>query len=265
MKAATTTFLCLSLFGINQVSHAENMYVFKDKSGNVLLTNVVNGNKKPKGNQFSQFNKTVKVTWYKDTNVHNYSNWGKNEAAVLPSFSKNKNAFDELIVSAANRHGVDAALMKAIMHTESSFNPNARSPVGAQGLMQLMPATAKRFHVTNAWNPAQNIEGAAKYLKFLLNRFGSRTELILASYNAGEGNVAKYNGIPPFRETQDYVKRVLSRYHNLYKNDSRLSTVTATTNTPASSLINRSNSTSRNSLNNSDAAYEATVYAALTH
>jgi soluble lytic murein transglycosylase-like protein len=196
------------------------MYVFKDSNGQVLLTNVVN-NDRPVGNNFQNFTKKVKVTYYADTNVHAYSNWGANEAAVPASGSRNKNSYDSLIIASALRHGVDPALMKAMMHTESGFNPNARSPVGAQGLMQLMPATARRFGVYNAWNPAENIEGAAKYLKFLQGRFGN-IQHVIASYNAGEGNVAKYGGIPPFRETRDYVQRVLSRYNNLYRNDPSL-------------------------------------------
>ena len=191
------------------------MYIYKDKGGQVLLTNV-----NPSGN-FDKFTKKVKVTYYADTNVHAYSNWGANEAAVPASGSRNKNSYDSLIIASALRHGVDPALMKAMMHTESGFNPNARSPVGAQGLMQLMPATARRFGVYNAWNPAENIEGAAKYLKFLQGRFGN-IQHVIASYNAGEGNVAKYGGIPPFRETRDYVQRVLSRYNNLYRNDPSL-------------------------------------------
>ena len=199
---------------------AGNMYVFKDSNGQVLLTNVVN-NDRPVGNNFQNFTKKVKVTYYADTNVHAYSNWGANEAAVPASGSRNKNSYDSLIIASALRHGVDPALMKAMMHTESGFNPNARSPVGAQGLMQLMPATARRFGVYNAWNPAENIEGAAKYLKFLQGRFGN-IQHVIASYNAGEGNVAKYGGIPPFRETRDYVQRVLSRYNNLYRNDPSL-------------------------------------------
>ncbi len=228
----TTAVIQLLFFGsftgsalLSTTANAGNMYVFKDNTGNVLLTNVVQ-NDRPAGENFSKFTQKVKVTYYADTNVHTYSNWGATEASVPVSGSKNRNAYDSFIVASAMRHGVDPALMKAMMHTESGFNPNARSPVGAQGLMQLMPATAKRFSVNNPWNPAENIEGAAKYIKYLQNRF-SNIQHVLAGYNAGEGNVSKYGGIPPFRETQDYVKRVLSRYNNLYRNDPNLRTTNA--------------------------------------
>lgn len=191
-------------------AHAGNLYVYKNKNGDTLLTNVRDDK------SFGEYNTKVKVTYYPDTNVHSYRNWGGSESAVLPSYSKNKNLYDGIIAHAANTHKLDSGLIKAVMHTESGFNPNARSPVGAQGLMQLMPATARRFSVSNAYDPAQNVLGAAKYLSFLLKRFNYNTELALAAYNAGEGNVDKYRGIPPFRETQDYVRRVMSRYKNLY-------------------------------------------------
>lgn len=191
-------------------AQAGNLYVYKNKNGDTLLTNVRDDK------SFGEYNTKVKVTYYPDTNVHSYRNWGGSESAVLPSYSKNKNLYDGIIAHAANTHKLDSGLIKAVMHTESGFNPNARSPVGAQGLMQLMPATARRFSVSNAYDPAQNVLGAAKYLSFLLKRFNYNTELALAAYNAGEGNVDKYRGIPPFRETQDYVRRVMSRYKNLY-------------------------------------------------
>lgn len=209
----------LALLGLSVLlwpaAHAGKMYVFKDRDGNVLLTNMV-FNQKPRGEQFSDYTTKVKVTYYPDTNVHSYRNWGSSESSVLPSYSKNRDAYDGLIASAASTHGVDRGLIKAMMHTESGFNPNARSPVGAQGLMQLMPATARRFGVGNAWEPAQNIDGGVRYLRFLLNRYNNDLEKAVAAYNAGEGNVDRYGGIPPFAETRDYVRRVLSRYRNLY-------------------------------------------------
>lgn len=198
---------CVTLLAVASHSHAGQIYVYKDNNGSTLLTNRKSSD---------QSLKKVKVTYYPDSNIHRYSNWGSSEASVLPSYSRNKNAFDHIIQQAAQRHGISSGLIKAVMHTESGFNVNARSPVGAQGLMQLMPATAKRFQVSNAYDPYENIMAGAKYLAWLLKRFNGNTSLALAGYNAGEGNVAKYGGIPPFRETQDYVRRVTSRYHNLY-------------------------------------------------
>jgi soluble lytic murein transglycosylase-like protein len=151
------------------------------------------------------------------------SQLGGAESSVLPSYSRNRNAYDDLITTAANNYGVAQGLVKAIMHTESGFNPAARSPVGAQGLMQLMPATARRFFVNDSYDPAQNINGGVKYLNFLLKRYNNNQELAIAAYNAGEGNVDKYHGIPPFRETQDYVKRVMSRLNNLYQGGIKIS------------------------------------------
>lgn len=196
-------------------THAGQIYVYKDKNGSTLLTN-----RKTSDQSLTK----VKVTYYPDSNIHSYNNWGSSEAAVLPSYSKSKNAYDHIIRQAAQTHGVSEGLIKAVMHTESGFNANARSPVGAQGLMQLMPATAKRFNVSNAYDPQQNIFGGAKYLSWLMKRFRGNTSLALAAYNAGEGNVDKYGGIPPFRETQDYVRRVTSRYSNLYAGGISLST-----------------------------------------
>lgn len=195
---------------------AGNVYKFTDAEGNVLFTNVVNGRKKPSGEGFKQYTRLEKVTWFKDTNVHKYSNWGDNEFAVRPSFSKNRNAFDHIIKQSALAQNVDHGLVKAIIHTESGFNPRARSKPGAQGLMQLMPATAAMYDVMDAYDPVENIRAGTRHIKYLINRYNNNLELALAAYNAGEGNVKKYGGIPPFAETQDYVKRVLSRYRNLY-------------------------------------------------
>lgn len=209
---APSLLASVALVAIN--AQAGEMYIYKDQSGQVLLTNV-----SPTGN-FEKFTKKVKVSYYPDSKIFNGANtsYGTSDA----SNSVGRNAYDALIVASATRHGVDPALIKAMMHTESAFNPNARSPVGAQGLMQLMPATARRFSVNNPWNPAENIEGSARYIAWLMRRFNNNLEYVLAGYNAGEGNVDKYGGIPPFRETRNYVQKVMSRYHTLYKNDAGL-------------------------------------------
>ena len=120
----------------------------------------------------------------------------------------NTAAYQAEIAAAARQHGVDEAIVRAIIHAESAYNPMALSRVGAQGLMQLMPATARRFGVGDAFNPQQNIQGGVKYLAWLLKRFDGNLTLAAAGYNAGEGAVAKYKGVPPYSETQRYVQRV---------------------------------------------------------
>ena len=145
-----------------------------------------------------------------DALIH-LTSWTANPS--LGGFTTGNETVDGFIVEAGKRNSVDPLLLYSIMHQESSFKPRAMSYKGARGLMQLMPPTAARFGVRNIWDPQQNIEGGARYMRFLLDLFGGDVRLALAGYNAGEGAVMKYGyQVPPYNETQEYVRRIGRRY-----------------------------------------------------
>jgi len=130
----------------------------------------------------------------------------------------NSAEFDPIINSCALEFGVDRSLVKAVIHAESGYDPNAVSAKGASGLMQLMPKTAKSLKVANTFDPADNIRGGVRYLKFLLNTFRGDETLALAAYNAGLSRVAQYKGVPPYEETRNYVAKVM-QYRKSYQNN----------------------------------------------
>ena len=143
-------------------------------------------------------------------NAQIYSNTANSVQTTTDYTSKSK--IKELISRVSQKHGVDEKLVNALVKKESGFNPQAKSKVGAMGLMQLMPATAKGLGVTNPMDPEQNVEGGVKYLKSMLDKYNGNIILALAAYNAGPGAVDKYDGVPPYKETQNYVKSILSSY-----------------------------------------------------
>lgn len=132
---------------------------------------------------------------------------------ALRGYTTGNAEIDAYVIASGTRNGVDPLLIYSVMHQESSFKKHAISPKGARGLMQLMPPTAARYGVSNIFDPKQNIEGGARYLRFLLDRFDGDLVLTLAGYNAGEGAVDKYGRrVPPYSETQEYVRRISRRY-----------------------------------------------------
>lgn len=186
---------------------AADIYVYRHKDGSVLITEF---------NQSANPNYTLMDIKRTDNssdglpriNVHNAKSVGKPKRI-------SRSPYDSSINAIALRYGIDDNLIKAIVKVESAFKAGAVSPKGAQGLMQLMPGTAERYGVADSFDPIQNLLGGVRYLKDLLSMFNNNLTLALAAYNAGENAVQKYNGIPPYRETRQYVQKVI-HYHRLY-------------------------------------------------
>lgn len=173
------------------------------------------------------------VTDYPMSNKHyklvrasrNVQGMGALVASREPQFFRARTSnYDHLIKRMAGEYGVDPALVKAVIHAESAFNPYATSHKGASGLMQLMPATAEEYGVTDIYDPIQNIRAGVQYLRDLLGMYENRSRLALAAYNAGPRAVKRYRGIPPYKETRRYVKKVL-KYKRRYAKKLRLASL----------------------------------------
>ncbi len=173
-------------------SSSADIYRYEDPDGTLHFTDA------PTDRKFKIFMRDIE----KDKRLRTTFGIGK--------LSRNPAEFDSLISSYANQYGVPKSLVKAVIHAESGYNPNAVSSKGAAGLMQLMPGTAQHLKVSDSFNPSDNIRGGVRYLKFLLDTFKGDVTLALAAYNAGLTKVAKYGGVPPYEETRNYVSKVLN-------------------------------------------------------
>jgi hypothetical protein len=147
---------------------------------------------------------------HKNSTVHRNHADGTFGTVLQSAVRSGSKSMDQIFKEASERYSVPENLLKAVAQAESDFNPRAVSSCGASGVMQLMPETAKSLGVTDVFDAEQNINGGAKYLSGLLKKYGGNVDLALAAYNAGPGNVAKYGGVPPFRETQNYISRIKS-------------------------------------------------------
>lgn len=190
-KAALSVFAGLWIaWGVAMSAHAD-IYRYEDEEGIIHFTDA------PTDKRFKIFLRDLKKDRQLRTKL-------KFAASVNPA------EYDQIIKIYADKYGVSQSLIKAVIHAESGYNPNAVSPKGASGLMQLMPGTARSLKVSNSFDPKDNVEGGVKYLRFLLDTFRGDISLAVAAYNAGLNKVAKFGGIPPYAETRTYVNRVLS-------------------------------------------------------
>lgn len=197
----------ICLIGLLPLNTHADIFAFRDENGVMHITNVKSHDKR-----YQLIRKESKPGEADRPSVIYRSNKPGKSLRTLRANPE----MEALVSRLTHQYSVDRALVKAVIHAESSYNPRAVSPKGAQGLMQLMPATAARYGVRDAFDPAQNISGGVRYLRDLLTQFNQNTRLAVAAYNAGENSVLRYGGIPPYRETKNYVAKVL-QLHKQYK------------------------------------------------
>jgi len=198
--------IALTVFSTTVHAAGKNVHIYKDENGNTLITN--------KSRNPSNYRK-VKTIYFKP--------WRDQTLEQKRAYvhKPRKSSFDALISKIATEYGLEPAFVKAIVHVESAFKPEAKSHAGALGLMQLMPATAGMYNLKEDYfNPEKNVTTGVKHMKMLMKRYGNDKELSLAAYNAGEGSVARAGGIPTNGETELYVPKVLELYNKYAKKSS---------------------------------------------
>jgi soluble lytic murein transglycosylase-like protein len=183
-----------------------DIYRHQDDDGVIHFTNVPNDNRYRLF--LREYEKTNRQTPLKKASY-------KGLPPLAPSYASYMPDLENHVAEAAKFYDLDQKLIKAVIQVESNYNPLARSPKGAQGLMQLMPGTARDLEVTDPYNPRQNIIGGSRYLRYLLDLFNNDVALALAAYNAGPERVNQYRGIPPYMETRSYVEKVMRKYQSL--------------------------------------------------
>ena len=187
-----------------------DIFQYVDDTGVIHFSNVSVG----KAKKFRKVREESNTRRYAENTSRNApATAAQAPSTSIPAPAKMPGAYTEIINTACNRHGVDPALVHALVKVESDFNPYALSSKGAMGLMQLMPETAMNMNVRNTYNPHENVDGGVKYLRYLIDRYEGNLALALAAYNAGETSVKKWGTIPPFPETQNYVQRILGLYN----------------------------------------------------
>lgn len=202
-KRCQVSGLLITLLLIAPSLTQADIYKYVDKHGRIILTD------KPRNDNY----KLLVKTW---------KGWEEKKSTVAyDKFKVNKTKYASTIAYYASRYRLPKSLLDAVITAESAYDPNATSRAGAVGLMQLMPETAKRYGVSNRRNPSANVNGGTRYLRDLLKMFDNKLELALAAYNAGEGAVKEYgNKVPPYKETRNYVKKVIAYYREYRKSTS---------------------------------------------
>jgi len=202
-KRCQVSGLLITLLLIAPSLTQADIYKYVDKHGRIILTD------KPRNDNY----KLLVKTW---------KGWEEKKSTVAyDKFKVNKTKYASTIAYYASRYRLPKSLLDAVITAESAYDPNATSRAGAVGLMQLMPETAKRYGVSNRRNPSANVNGGTRYLRDLLKMFDNKLELALAAYNAGEGAVKEHgNKVPPYKETRNYVKKVIAYYREYRKSTS---------------------------------------------